>query len=322
MRYVDSETGQYLPNNFGRCDRIQKCLFHLNPYKDGYAKKARVESLKFITGNRTPIRHRQRLAKLAPEIPKPFTLPITLLEATLNRFEENQLVCWLANLPSWTFDKAKETAIRYNVGTGKGRVNGWPIFWQVDSQGKVRSGKLVRYNSENGKRQKQGYSYDWIHSKLHNAKHPALPKDFELKQCFFGEHLIQADTSKTIAIVEGEKTALIASRFFPEYIWIASGQANGLSESKFQALKGRTVYLFPDKGFFAEWKTKAKAFSHLCRIEVSDLLEIKAPKQHDGYDIADYLISFDLESSLGRNPYTGEVFDKRGYPKDWDDIKR
>jgi hypothetical protein len=43
----------------------------------------------------------------------------------------------------------------------------------------------------------------WVHSVL------KLP-NYNLSQCFFGEHLL-IDTTKTVAIVESEKTAVIAS---------------------------------------------------------------------------------------------------------------
>ena len=44
VRYIDVETQQYIPINYGRCDREMKCGYHLNPYKNGYAKDNTIEN--------------------------------------------------------------------------------------------------------------------------------------------------------------------------------------------------------------------------------------------------------------------------------------
>ena len=52
-----------------------------------------------------------------------------------------------------------------------------------------------------------------------------LPENWELTQCLFGEHLLSAidEKQKTVALVESEKTAIIASCIMPKYIWLATG---------------------------------------------------------------------------------------------------
>ena len=72
---------------------------------------------------------------------------------------------------------------RYKVGTSK-YWDGATVFWQTDNQNKVRTGKIMLYNSETGKRVKEPYNHvTWVHSVLHKG-------DYNLKQCFFGEHLL------------------------------------------------------------------------------------------------------------------------------------
>lgn len=51
----------------------------------------------------------------------------------------------------------------------------------------------------------------------------ALPQEWELPQCLFGEHLLKKYPNKTVALVESEKTAIICSALMPDYIWLATG---------------------------------------------------------------------------------------------------
>lgn len=149
------------------------------------------------------------------------------------------------------------------------------------------------YNPATGKRVKD-QEPTWVHSVL------KLP-DFSLQQCFFGEHLL-ADKSKPVALVESEKSAIIASLYFPKFIWMAAGGKDGLKAEKFSVLNGRTVVLFPDLSkpkegkatAFEEWSRKAKEFEVIASIRVSDLLERKASDEEriEGLDLADYLLKF------------------------------
>jgi hypothetical protein len=66
---------------------------------------------------------------------------------------------------------------------------------------------------------------DWVHNKL--KKSGALPEDFNLQQCFFGEDLLALYQDKSVAIVESEKSAIIASALIPNLIWLAAGNING-----------------------------------------------------------------------------------------------
>lgn len=114
-----------------------------------------------------------------------------------------------------------------------------------------------------------------------------------MKQCLFGEHLISLEPDKPIAIVESEKSAIVASVYFPQYIWLACGGLSNLSFDKCKVLKGRNVILIPDLGGFIKWQTKAKELASTIQVRVSDILEkIASDKERQaGWDIADYLIA-------------------------------
>jgi hypothetical protein len=78
------------------------------------------------------------------------------------------------------------------------------------------------------------------------------------------------NSNKPIAIVESEKTAIIASVYMPDYIWLATGSLNNLSAEKCAVLNGRRVILFPDLNAFDKWTTKSKEFSKHNSLFVSD----------------------------------------------------
>ena len=83
--------------------------------------------------------------------------------------------------------------LEYNIGTSSRYNGGTTVFWQIDTNNKVRTGKLIKYNPSNGKRIKN--NTNWVHSVLKIS-------NFNLKQCLFGEHLLNQFPNKTIGIVE------------------------------------------------------------------------------------------------------------------------
>ena len=164
----------------------------------------------------------------------------------------------------------------------------------MDINGKVRTGKIMQYNPETGKRIKhESGAIDWVHNRL--KKSGTLPEDYNLQQCFFGEHLLGLYPEAVVCIVESEKSALISAAIFPEHIWLAAGNINGLSFDKCQILKGRTVILYPDLNAFEKWSVKAKEIQKQCDciISISELLEKNATPyaKAKGLDVADFFIN-------------------------------
>jgi len=49
-----------------------------------------------------------------------------------------------------------------------------------------------------------------------------------------------------VAVVEVEKTAVILSAYYPQYVWLATGGLFEVQPEKFRPLRGRKVILFPD----------------------------------------------------------------------------
>ncbi len=280
-RYIDTETGLHLHPNVGRCDRESNCGYHYTPKQYFQDNSISVDS---------PLPKAHQPRPVMPP-PKPFSfIPIEVFKASLNptAFEANHFVKFLIDL--FGVEVTSQLVSRYFIATSK-HWEGATVFWQIDRQGKVRTGKIMLYSPTTGKRVKEPFNHiNWVHTVL------KMP-NFTLRQCFFGEHLLN-DTPKPIAIVESEKTAVIASAYLPQFIWLAVGSLTNLNAEKCSVFKGRTVVLFPDLNGFEKWSSKAKELSHLANFMVSDLLERKATEaeRKQGFDLADYLIKFNYKA--------------------------
>ncbi len=91
-----------------------------------------------------------------------------------------------------------------------------------------------------------------------------LAEDWQLSQCLFGEHLLKTHPDKVVVLVESEKSAVIGSAIFPDYVWLATGGKSQMREEKLRVLSGRTVLLFPDADAYAEWKQRAESM-YFCK---------------------------------------------------------
>ena len=286
--YIDTETGEHIHSTVGRCNRESNCGHHYTPkqyFQDN--------NISFDTPQ--PKAYKPRPVT-PPQNPVSF-IPVEVFKASLKAHETNHFVKFLINL--FGVEVASQLVSRYFIATSK-HWNGATVFWQIDTQGKVRTGKIMLYSPSTGKRIKEPFNHiNWVHTLL---KQPA----FELRQCLFGSHLL-IDKTKPVAIVESEKTAVIASIYLPQFIWVAVGSLTNLNAERCSVLNGRTVILFPDLNGFEKWNTKAKELSHIARITVSDLLERKATEteRKQGLDLADYLIRFhykDFAQTEQNNP--------------------
>ena len=307
-RYIDAN-GYYLADDVGKCNRESKCGYHRkpkeyfadNPHLSKLEKAETIKKEKFgqvWTKKNSYLRQTAtKKSKESNAIKKAETkfdlIPFNSFRNTLGNYQQNAFVQFLSYLFPDDLEAVQAILQKYYIGTYK---DGLTVFWQIDGRGKIRTGKIMRYDTQTGKRQtvrtwiENGETCelktDWMHKKI--------KKDFNLKQCFFGEHLLQKEPGKTIAVVEAEKTAVLCAIKFPEMIWLAVGAKGYLTDAKFQVFSGRRVFLFPDADAYSNWKEKAvRAQRNGIYARISNLIEThgtNAEKQN-GFDLADYLIA-------------------------------
>lgn len=273
-RYVHIETGDYLADHVGRCNREDHCGYHYRPnefFKDNPDHKAQA---KIETGQ--------------PSTSNFDSVPLDLVRKSVSYQPQSRFHEYL--ITRFGEEAASKQVDRFHIGSSASNQGG-TIFWQIDINGTARSGKIIQYDPLTGKRRG---TIDWVHSKIQKKTN----KPFRLRQCFFGEHQLSSNIGKSVALVESEKTAVIGSICLPDYLWMATGGVNGCrwkEKNQASVLLGRNVVLFPDLNMFDKWCQYAAEIRQQLsiNIKVSDILERAATAsekaQKAGYDLADYL---------------------------------
>lgn len=254
---------------------------------------------------------------------KPYSrIEFQLFQKSLKGYENNSFAKYLLSL--FGIEITEQLIEKYNIGSSKHWNNiGACVFWQVDYFGEIRTGKIMAYDSTNGKRIKKPFNHiNWVHNIIGEDS-------FNLQQCYFGEHLLRSSINKKIAIVESEKTAIIASVYFPQYVWIASGSLNNLSITRSDFLNGRQIVLFPDLSkeemSYSLWEKKAETLKEVAKsVEMFDILEKLAPQlsKEKGWDIVDFLTQINIKewSQIEKIQTTWKTIELNqfGYPENWD----
>lgn len=316
VRYFDIERKEYLPDEFGRCDRESKCSYFLNPYTDGYVK----ELLKQEKESENGITKITKITKITSQkkhffeqphqtiSEKPVFFHFETFRKTLQKYEDNVFIQNLLSRVKFPFpaDEVKKLIQLYRLGTVSAGAISFPF---IDVAGNVRAIQ-VKWFDEQNHTTKTSFLHSIIEMNLKEKKQP-LPKwleDYSQQEkkvsCLFGEHLLNDFPSSTVALVEAPKTAIYCSFYLQKYdwIWLAVYNKSSFSFDKLKVLQGRNVLIFPDLSkdgsTFREWKTKAEDYERKLsgtQFTVSTLLEDFAPPEdrENGNDIADFLIEQD-----------------------------
>ena len=260
--YVD-ENGQALSPLVGKCDHEIKCGAHVTP-KQFFAEHP---SLTIPEAWLKPMEEEKRELQLIP-----------FEQVQRFRTNDTSLVTWLSkNFDGW--EKACED---YKIG---GLKTGETVFWQIDKDGRCRSGKCIPYGSDGHRIKNNGHEVTWMHSLL--KRDGILPKDWELTQCLFGEHLLHAGCK--VGLVESEKTAIICSIVYPDRVWLATGGKNGLDGEKMAVLKNYAVSVYPDADAVDKWRERVTRMKSLGYDIVCVDLHYTESQVENKFDIADLI---------------------------------
>jgi hypothetical protein len=279
-RYINTETGEYLNTSVGICNRSSNCRYHYTP-KEFLADNPNNPAIHARRKDRVPAPTRQLVSKGFDYLDRDHVL------ATLNSYEKNSFVQFLLQLfPEDPVD-VQAAVSRYLIGT----FEGFSVFPKISQHYNVCNAKLMKFNPGTGKRLKSGYSISTLPYEL--ARAGKIPKGFEAdNRVFFGEHLTR-NNGGPVAIAEAEKTAVLGSIVFPEFIWLASGSKQFLKVNKLHRLGPRKILLYPDADGFAEWSETASV-GRVTGVDVtiSALIENRGTEDEKArqFDLADYIV--------------------------------
>ncbi len=237
-----------LPREYGKCERVNNCGYHKKP--DG----------NFSMPDSLPIQKKEALI-IYPKV-----------EVCNNSIADQS-----SNFHLFCKEKLGITAdhlIKWNTGS---RLNYSTViettFVYQDREKRFLNIRYVEYNN-NCKRNKNKAPYSL------KAK-----EGTKYSTCLFGEQLLSED--KIICIVESEKTALIASFFYPAFDWLATGGKSGLTDEKIPVLYQREIYYLCDADAAGNNNSSIdKLSAHQINFKKINLF----PDKKDGYDLADAII--------------------------------
>lgn len=239
--------------NCGRCDRENSCGYHNKPT----LQILKEQNIEFDT-----FTHPQKMTKTTIYPSNNDLTALKDLSSVFHNFCRNQLNVTDEHLQKWnvgtTDNKFKNTVFGYT--SKKQFLNLKTIAYQLTNSGNdcKRNKKIPPFYLK----AKQNEQY---------------------KKCLYGEHLL---SSKTVCLVESEKTAVICSFFYPKFDFLATGGASGTKPEQLQILKHKTVFYLPDND---KAGTENSIIKHL-RNENINFKIVDFPIAKDSEDLADLII--------------------------------
>ncbi len=308
VKYISTATNEYLPEKYGKCDRLSCTqLDQNNPYKDGYFKQNKIHSTNYVV-NTVKQQKKARIVKFIPD----YQLVKLEEQYSSSSFYKNLITN--VNHP-FTPDKLNPVFEFYRLGAIKSKayMNGALAIPYINISQKITAIQVKDFDKHNHTSKTNFYhSMLQYYYKKMNKEQPkwlrAYLKTESKVHSLFGEHQLKYFKNNPVAIFESPKTAIYASLYFglPEkpkdILWLATFNIYGIKEENLKVLEGRDIILFPDLSkkniAFKMWSNKAEELEKKLKnstIRVYDYLEkiAKTDEKNEGYDMGDFLIEKD-----------------------------
>ena len=279
--YVDANN-QPIASDVGRCEHRNSCGYEKTPKM--YFEEHPDEHRTFVEAKPQP-----------KEEVKTDYIPFSLIQRSES--VNNTLMDYLKQY--FIIGDLQKVVTAYHLGsTSKREI----IFPQIDKNGKCRTGKVMQYGKDRHRIKGKADAVDWLHARLMKKQGKAA-SDIHLKQCLFGEHLLPKRPDDIVCLVEGEKSAIICSLVFPQYVWLSCGGLYGLNKDRCLSLAGRNVIVYADANATEEWNKRLNKLSYCRSIKLSEWAKDEAPNSKR--DIADLIM--EERNPLEKSATIGDV---------------
>lgn len=288
--------GTLVHEECGRCDHESSCGYHVSP-KEWFREHP----------DNSDGRHAHDVKPSVPPVPPPMvSIPWkhVIAASCLNPGAgHNPLLRYWWTFFSHVPEERRQTALlytgrmtqalrKYHVGTLQAEGTGYTIWWIIDENGIVRSGKAMRYKADGHRDKTHPRAFIWMH-RLAGLREEQ-PEHAQYVSCLFGLHRLKEGVTE-VHIVESEKTAVMMSVFRPDLCWMATMGLGNLNRFALSPLieKGILIVCHPDKDGYDKWDERVRQIRHdepNVRIHVSDYVNnIWRPGDNPKSDILDLM---------------------------------
>jgi len=284
VKFIDNTTGLYMDGDFGKCDRIDSCGYESKPENS------------FIDDSECNVTYKPKSLYDSDVLPES-------MEVYRDFKKPNRFFYQLEKI--FGTEKTLEAINIYQLGSFWDGAVIYPYIFN----GKLKSGKIFWYGDD--LHRDKNKHVQWLHNvKYHsdddNVYQSSEDEDFNLCTPLFGWDLLRGN-DKTVCLVESEKTAVIMSIIYPDFIWLATGGLFNLQPYKFPYYNNRKWLFFPDLGNNKDvtikdyWIKQVEKISENYSFTVCKFIDFIPPQITNdrlnkctakGYDIADFILDY------------------------------
>ena len=286
-RFVDIITGELLSDEYGMCDRAYKCAYVNRPPQN------------YITDEPTEFNYSDNSIYDTGFIKENWTPENDGMNNSLSK----RLVELFGKEDVLPIIKSYKITDFYDGGT----------IYPYTLSDNLISGKIIFYDNNLKRLKEQKYPDTmWLHSyhytDNHGSTHLSTHEYCYTKKVYplFGWDLIDKNPEKIICVVEGEKSAIICSIVFPEFLFVAAGALKWIQPYKFPMYHNRVWLFFPDlepkqdgKNYYDYWNNQIKKIKYESgyKLKYSAIVDYTTYRLEPEYfenkgDIADILIDY------------------------------